>query len=194
MLAELGEMAKEKSSEEKKCGISLIKKLLLDEIDREFSSKETAFFSRFDRLNVADMSELRRNLEKVSRRTLVLKHSFAKKVFEKIQMKEAERFLDGSVLVTLGAKEPQTASKTLVEFAKGHESLQLKGMIFDGKVYDANYVKELAKLPSRKDLLTMVVTRMKSPIANLAMTLNGILRSLVSVLSEVQKKKAQETA
>lgn len=187
-------MAKEKSSEEKKSGISLIKKLLLDEIDREFSSKETAFFSRFDRLNVADMSELRRNLEKVSRRTLVLKHSLAKKVFEKIQMKEAESFLDGSVLVTLGAQEPQTASKTLVEFAKGHENLQLKGMIFDGKVYDANYVKELAKLPSRKDLLTMVVTWMKSPIANLAMTLNGILRSLVSVLNEVQKKKVQETA
>ena len=187
------EMEKEKSQQGKKDHFPIVKKLLLDEIDREFSSSSNAFFSRFERLNVADMSELRRSLEKVSRRTLVVKHSFAKKIFEKLQVGDASRFLDGSILVTLGAQEPQVASKTLVEFAKSHESLQLKGMILDGMIYDATFVKELAKLPSRKELLTMVVTRMKSPIVNLAMTLNGILRSFVSVLNEVHKKKVQES-
>lgn len=183
-------MGKESSTEGKKDQISLGKKLLLEEIEREFSSSENAFFSRFDRLSVADMSELRRNLDKVSRRTLVMKHSLTKKVLEKNKVADAIRFLEGSVLVTLGAKEPQLASKTLVDFVKGHENLQLKGMILDGKVYDGSFIKELAKLPPRKELLTMVATRMKSPIARLAMTLGGILQSFVSVLNEVQKKKA----
>jgi len=184
-------MGKESSTEEKKRKVSIGKKLLLEEIERELSSSENTFFSRFDRLSVADMSELRRNLEKVSKRSLVMKHSLAKKVLEKNKVGDAVRFLDGPTLVTLGAKEPQLASKTLVDFVKGHEHLQLKGVILEGKVYDSNFIKELAKLPSRKDLLTLVVTRMKSPIARFAMTLNSVLQSFVSVLNEVQKKKAQ---
>lgn len=184
-------MGKENSTEGKKDRVSFGKKLLLEEIEREFSSSENTFFSRFDRLSVADMSELRRNLEKVSKRTLVMKHSLAKKVLEKSKVPDAARFLEGSILVTLGAREPQLASKTLVDFVKGHENLQLKGMILDGKVYDGNFIKELAKLPSRKELLTLVVTRMKSPIARLAMMLGGVIQSFVSVLNEVQKKKAQ---
>ena len=187
-------MGKESSAGGKKDRISLGKKLLLEEIEREFSSSENTFFSRFDRLSVADMSELRRNLEKVSKRTLVMKHSLAKKVLEKNKVADAVRFLEGSVLVTLGAKEPQLASKTLVDFVKGHENLQLKGMILDGKVYDSSFIRELAKLPSRKELLTLAVTWMKFPIARLAMTLGGVLQSFVSVLNEVQKKKAQAQA
>lgn len=175
----------------KKDEVSFTKKLLFDEIEREFTASKNAFFSRFDRLSVADMSELRRNLEKVSRRTFVVKHSMAKKILEKMKIGEASRFLQGSVLVTLGAEEPQRASKTLADFAKGRDTVELKGMILDGRVYDGSYVKELAKLPSRKELLTLVVTRMKSPIAGLATALNEILRSFVSVLNEVHKKKSQ---
>ena len=182
---------KRDSSAGKKERVSLAKKLMFEEISKEFSLGENAFFSRFDRLSVADMSELRRNLEKVSRRTMVVKHSLAKKIFEKMQVADASRFLDGSILVTLGVAEPQLTSKTLVEFAKGRENIELKGAILEGKVYDGNFIKELAKLPSRKDLLTLVVTRMKSPIARLAMTLGGILQSFVSVLNEVHKKKAE---
>lgn len=172
--------------------ISLGKKLIFEELEKEFSASNNAFFSRFDRLNVQDMNELRRNLEKVSKRTFLVKHTLAKKILEKANYKDAVRFLEGSILMTLGVKEPQVASKTLVDFTKGRENVEVKGMILDGKVYEASYVKELAKLPSRKELLTMVAIRMKSPITAMVMTLNGLMQSLVRVLSEVQKKRAGE--
>lgn len=177
---------------DKKEKVSLAKKLLFEEIDKEFRSSDSLFFSRFDRLNVADMSELRRNLEKVSRRTLVVKHTLAKKILERVKVGEAARFLEGSILVTLSAEEPQLVSKTLVDFVRGHENVELKGLILDGKVYDGTFVKELARLPSRKDLLALVATRMKSPITGFAVTLRNVLQSFVSVLNEVHKKKAQE--
>lgn len=172
--------------------VSLAKRLLLEEIDREFAASENFFFSRFDRLNVADMTELRRNLEKVSRRTLVVKHSLARKVFEKIKLPDASKFFEGSVLVTVGVREPQLASKTLVDFAKGRETIELKGMVLEGKVYDAAFIKELATLPPRKELLALTASRLMSPIARLATVLSEVLRSFVSVLSEVQKKKEQQ--
>lgn len=176
----------------KKREVSLGKKLIFQELEREFASSPSAFFSRFERMSVADMSELRRNLEKVSRRTLLVKHSMAKKILEKAKVFDAVRFLDGSILVTLGAQEPQLISKALVDFAKGHENLELKGLVLDGKVYEGNFVKDLAKLPSRKELLTLAAIRMKSPITAFVMTLNGLMASLVRVLNEIHKKRAQE--
>ena len=172
--------------------ISLGKKLIFEELEKEFSSSNNSFFSRFDRLNVQDMNELRRNLEKVSKRTFLVKHTLAKKILEKANLKEAIPFLDGSVLVTLGVQEPQMASKTLVDFIKGRENMEVKGMILDGKVYEASFVKELAKLPSRKDLLGMLAIRMKSPITAVVMTLHSLMQSLVRVLNEVQRKRAGE--
>ena len=162
-----------------------------EELEKEFSASPNAFFSRFDRLTVADMNELRRNLEKVSRRTLLVKHSLAKKILEKTQLANAAKFLDGSILVTLGAKEPQLVSKTLVDFTKGRENVELKGMILDGKVYEGNFIKELAKLPSRKELLTQVAVRMKSPIAAFAMTLSALIQSFVIALNEIHKKRSE---
>lgn len=182
----------ETMAQQKKEGHSLTQKLLFEEIEKEFSLKENLFFSRFDRLNVADMSELRRNLEKVSRRTLVVKHTFVKKILEKVKVPDAASFLQGSVLVTFGAKEPQLVSRALVEFAKSHEQIEVKGMVLEGKVYGGNVVRDLARLPSRKELLAAVARGLQSPITRLAMTLNGILRSFVSVLDEIHKKKAQK--
>ncbi len=186
-------MALERESKvrEKKGEIPLEKQLMRAEIEKEFQANPHVFFSRFERLNVQEMSELRRSLEKVSRRTLVVKHSLAKKILEKMELSEASKLLEGSILVTLGGGEPQTISKTLADFVKTHEGLQLKGMIFERKVYGDDFVKELAKLPSRHELLALVATTLKSPIARLALGLRGILQSFVIALSEVQKKKTQ---
>lgn len=172
-----------------KTKVSLGKQLILGELEKSLAQSEHVFFSRFDRLSVADISELRRNLEKVSRRTLLVKHTLAKKALKKLELSEAARFLEGSILVTLGEGEPQAISRTLVEFVKGHENVELKGLVLDGKIYEANSIKELAKLPPRHELLTRVATGMKAPIANFTLTLAALLRSLVTVLEEVRKQK-----
>lgn len=172
--------------------VSLVKRLMLEELEKEFASSETTFFSRFERLTVQDLSELRRSLEKMSKRTVMVKHSLARKVLEKTKFRDAARFLEGFVLVTLGSQDPQAVSKTLVGFVKGHENFELKGMILDGEVYEGSLIRELARLPSRKELLTLVAIRMKSPIARLAMTLGNLTRSLAVALNEIYKKKIQE--
>lgn len=184
-------METKNSSKGKKGETSLVKKLLYQEIEQELTSSPSAFFTRFDKLSVAEMSDLRRNLEKVAKRTLVVKHTIAKKILEKNKLSDAQRFLEGSILVTLGAKEPQAVSKTLVDFIKGRDNVELKGMIVDGSIYDGNFIKEFAKLPSRKDLLAILAARMMSPIVGMVLTLKGLIRSLVIALNEVQKKKAQ---
>ena len=99
---------KEKAETKKEKKFSPAKELIFSEIDREFRSHPHIFFSRFDRLNVQEMSELRRGLEKVSKRSLVIKHSMAKKVLQGMGFEEAVNFLEGSVIATFGGGEAPT--------------------------------------------------------------------------------------
>ena len=173
---------------------SVEKELMFNEIVKEFEKSPYAFFSSFQGLSVSELSDARRSLEKVARRSLVIKHAMARKIFEKFNMAGAEKFLTNSVVVTFGEKEPQAISKKIVEFAKTNEKWNPAGVIFEGQVHGEEFLKQLAKLPSRKELLTQLVLRVQSPLAGLVNVLGGLTRNFVTVLSEIKKQKEQTKA
>ena len=168
---------------------SLVKELMMKELAGQFEANPYAFICNFDGLTVADMSDFRRTVQKVSRRALVVKHSLARKIFTARKLDQAEKFLKGSIVVTFGASDPQNISKAIVEFAKTHEKLVPTGVIFENQVYDHVFVKQLAKLPSRHELLTQVAVRIKSPISGLVVALGQIMRGLAVALNEIKKMK-----
>lgn len=169
---------------------SLEKELMFQEITKEFEKSPYAFISSIQGVSVLDLSDARRSLEKVSRRSLMVKHAMARKIFSQLHVTGAEKFLTGSVIITFGEKDPQEISKKLVDVAKGNEKWKPAGVIFEGQVYGEDFVKQLAKLPSRKELLTQVVLRLNSPIAGFVNVLGALTRNLVVALEEVRKKKA----
>lgn len=172
---------------------SLTKELMMKEIEKEFESNNCAFLSAFQGLTVAQISEYRRVTEKVAKRSLVVKHTLAKKVFEGRKI-DAEKLLKGQVLVTFGCKEPQAISKAIMDFAKANDKLIPSGMVMDNKVYGQEFVKQLATLPSRHELLTQVAVRVKSPITGFVLTLNQLVKGVVVALNEIKKKKELQTA
>ncbi len=166
-----------------------VKELMLKEIEKQFEGNAYAFFSTFDGVSVADMTDYRRTIEKVAGRSIVIKHSLAKKLFASRKLGKAEDFLKGSVVVTFSPKDPQVASKAIVDFIKTHEKFVPAGVIFENAVYGQEFVKQLARLPSRHELLTQVVIRVKSPISGFVSTLGAITRGLVIAINEIKKQK-----
>lgn len=173
---------------------SLEKELMFNEIIREFEKSPYAFISNLQGVSVLDISEARRSLEKVSRRSMMVKHAMARKIFAKFNVGGAEKFLNGSVIITFGDKDPQDISKKLVDYAKNNAKWVAAGVIFEGQVHGEDFVKQLAKLPSRKELLTQLVLRMNSPIHGFVNVLGALTRNLVVALEEVRKKKATSGA
>ncbi len=138
---------------------------------------------------MADVLKLRRDLEKVSTRSMMVKQTLAQKVFKEMDYAGAENLLNGAVLVTFGEKDPQAISKAIVDYAKGNDNLKPNGVIFEDKVYDKQFVEQLAALPSREELLTQMVVRMKSPINGFVNGLGQLIRGLVTAINEVKKQK-----
>ncbi len=169
---------------------SFEKELMYKELVRELESSPYAFISNLNGVSVLDISDARRGLEKVAKRSLMVKHAMARKIFKEMNFNGAEKYLSGSVVITFGDKDPQEISKKLVDFAKTNEKWKPAGVIFEGQVYGDEFVQQLAKLPSRKELLTQLVLRMNSPIQGFANVLGALTRNLVVALEEVRKKKA----
>ena len=175
------------ASESKK---TLEKELMLTQLLETVKASDYIFFARFKGISVNDMSSLRRRLEKAADKCLVVKNSVARLVLDRANIKDAVQFLEGSVLLATGKREPQQVSKILVEFAKDKENFELKGVFINQSVFQKQFIQELAKLPSREVLLATVVAGIKAPITNFVVELGQLTRSLVCVLDQIQKKKA----
>ncbi len=173
---------------------SFEKELIYNEIVKELEKSPYAFISNLDGISVLDISDIRRGLEKVSNRSLMVKHAIARKIFKQLNVAGAEQYLNGSVIITFGDKDPQEISKKLVDFAKTNEKWKPAGVVFEGQVYGDAFIKQLASLPSKKELLTQLVLRVNSPLQGFANVLSAVSRNFVVVLSELRKKKEAASA
>ena len=169
---------------------SLAKELMLQELLNTLESKNYIFFARYQGLPAIEFVELRRKLEKVVDRTVVIKNTLTRLAFKQLGVNDINGLLKGSVLLAIGKKDPQNISRVLVDFAKGRENFQLDGAFLEGQIFPAQYLQSLANLPSREILLATVVNRMNAPIGGFVNVLGQLMRSLVTALDQVQKKKS----
>jgi large subunit ribosomal protein L10 len=91
----------------------------------------------------------------------------------------------------LSKDEAPSVAKVLVEFAK-EGPLELKGGIVEGKVFTAEEVEQLSKLPTREELLAKLLGTMNAPMQNLAQVLNAIPSQLVRAVKAVADQKAEQ--
>lgn len=170
---------------------SLEKTIMVREVLKKNEKRPYVFFAQFSKLSVSDLADLRRNLLKTAK-CMVVKNTIAKKAFQEMGFDGASNFIQGQTFITSCLEEPQKVSKILVDFTKEREEqFQIKGGLVDGKTVEVSYVKQLAKLPSKQELLTKTVVGMKSPITGFVLTLNAVIRSFAIVLNQVAVKKGQ---
>jgi large subunit ribosomal protein L10 len=66
--------------------------------------------------------------------------------------------------------------------------------LVDGTYLDANEVVALSKVPSRDELLSMMMSSVNSPATGLAMVTSGVIAGLARVIDAVAKQKAEVAA
>ena len=164
------------------------KKYMLKELKGKLEKSPNFVVSSFTGIASIEIEKLRKNLLKSESRYFVVKNSIAKKALEEFGIQGLDDFFKGEVGIGfLGDIIP--ASKTLADFQKEYNKFKVAGAFIDGKAEVAGRIKELASIPSREALLSMLLTYMKSPITGFVGVLNGLLRNLVHVIDEIKSKK-----
>lgn len=120
----------------------------------------------------------------------VPKNRLLQKVLEDQKLSVPAEVLDQPVGLVFSYSDPVSPAKTIATIKKEVEALQILGGIMDGKYLSASEVEALASLPSREQLLGQLVSTIASPLSGLVNVLQGNIRGLVTVLSQVRDQKA----
>ena len=110
--------------------------------------------------------------------------------FKELGLEEFNEFLKGPSAVAFGINDPVSAAKISTEFAKTNDKLEIKAGIVDGKVINAEGVKNLAELPPREVLIAQVLGGFNAPIQGFANVLQGTIRGLAIALNAIAEKKS----
>jgi large subunit ribosomal protein L10 len=98
--------------------------------------------------------------------------------------------LKGATALLFGMESQVEAAKIAVDFAKENAKLQIKGGFVDGKFIAPDQVVALSKVPSRDQLLSMMMGSINAPARSLAVVTNGVAASLTRAVAAVAKQKA----
>lgn len=85
-------------------------------------------------------------------------------------------------------------ARILCKFAKDAPKLEVKGGVVEGIAYDAAGIENIAKIPSREELLSRLLGSMQSPVANFARVINQIAEKGGAGACEAKEAPAQEAA
>ena len=167
---------------------------LASELKDKFSKAKVALFADYKGLTATQADDLRRALRPTNTEVKVLKNNIARLVTKEGKMgDQAKALMDtvvGPTMVAFAYGDPAAAAKIIHKFAQDNEALKLKDSLMGDKRIGASLVEELAKLPSKEVLLAKMLGTMNAPITNFVGVLAAVPRGLVTVLSAIEKKKA----
>lgn len=168
-----------------------LKKQAVAEIKERFDKAQSVVVVEYRGLNVGEITELRAKLRATGVEMKVFKNTLAKRAAEAHGVAELEQYLVGPTAGVFSIQDPVSGPKVLVDFAKTHKQLMIKGGVLENKVLDAESIKTLAELPSREVLLGQVLAGMQGPLSGMANVLQGPLRKFVYALEALKKEREQ---
>jgi large subunit ribosomal protein L10 len=164
------------------------------EIAEALKTTDVYYFVDYRGLTVAEAKELRTRLRGVDARLMVVKNTLAKIAAVEAGVEGLDELLAGPTAIAYGTGDPVRTAKILQDFIREKKKAAVRGAKLQHSVLQARDVERLATMPSREQLLAQVVGALASPLYGLANVMNAPLRSLATVMGQVQELKQGATA
>lgn len=151
-------------------------------------------FTDYRGLKVSEMTKLRKLLNEKEGYYKVVKNRIFKRILSDLEIKieDDEIFSLPLGIVFCKGEDYILPIKTVADFTKEHNRLEIKLGYIDGQVYDKEDIIKMSKLPAKEVLFGMLVAGLKAPVSRFAGSLRSIFSKLVFALREVEKKGNKE--
>lgn len=130
---------------------------------------------------------MRETLKKDKCRIEVVKKTLLDIVLKDKKIKAVRNKFAGEVALIFGFEDEVAPAKIIHQFSLKNENIKILGGIFEDKFVGKEEIIALAKLPSKQELYAKVVGTINAPISGFVNVLNGNLRGLVYILSQIKK-------
>lgn len=159
------------------------KEVVVNEVKAKLQKANSLVLVDYKGINVEDVTELRKKFREAGVDYKVYKNTLFKRASSELGYEALHEHLQGTVAVAFGYNDVIAPAKTLNQFMKEHPKtpISIKAGLLEGKVVDAKAVKALGDLPSKEVLISMLLGG-----------LQGTIRNLAYMLSEIKEKKEKE--
>jgi large subunit ribosomal protein L10 len=146
----------------------------VDVVTSKLQNSVTTVVADYRGLNVAQVTELRKQLREAGVEFQVLKNTLLRRATAAAELTELDGVLTGPTAIAFSTEDVAAPARILNDFAKKNDALKLKGGVVEGRVIDADQVKALAELPSRDGLLSMLLSVLQAPMRNFALAVKAV--------------------
>lgn len=144
------------------------KKQLVQQIADKFQGSQSTLLVDYRGLDVAEVTELRKQLREADVDFKVYKNSMSRRAAEAAELEELSEVLVGPTAIAFSADDLVAPAKILNNFANEHPALEIKGGVIEGEIASIEQIKELASLPNYDGMISMLLSVLQAPVRNLA--------------------------
>ncbi|SFE41795.1 LSU ribosomal protein L10P [Lentibacillus persicus] len=150
------------------------KKQHVQDIADKFRNSQSTLLVDYRGLDVAEVSELRKQLREANVEFKVYKNTMTRRAVEAVELSDLTETLVGPTAVAFSQDDVIAPAKILNNFAKEHEALEIKGGVIEGEIASLEQIKELADLPNYDGMVSMLLSVLQAPVRNFAYAAQAI--------------------
>ena len=165
------------------------KEKVVAELGQMFEESENIFVTDYLGLNVAQVTEFRKNLREQNIKYIVAKNSLLRRAAQNKGFENLVEHFNGPTAIAFGMEDPTIPAKAIHEFSKKNGKPEVRVFFADGKLYLSEDLKSLAELPSRDELIARIVGSIGAPLSGLVGTLDGLLREFCVTIDQIAQTK-----
>lgn len=166
-----------------------VKSLIIKELGDRFKDVDGVAVINPRGLNAIKNNQIRRRLREKGVRMSVVRNALAKRAVGEGKLKGFDKLLDGPSAVIFGEQSLPTIARLLMDEKKNDDTLELRGVFFDGELYAGEKgVEQVSKLPTREEAIGQILGALLGPGKKLAAAIKGPGGTLGAVLKTIEEK------
>ncbi|MEP1472039.1 MAG: 50S ribosomal protein L10 [Halieaceae bacterium] len=165
------------------------KKAIVAEVNETATSALSLVIADSRGVTVDGMTALRKEARDNQISLRVVRNTLAKRALEGTEYECVNDSLAGPSLFGFSMEDPGAAARLFKDFAKDNEEFEVKVLAVSGQMLGAEQLDVLAKLPTRDQALSMLMSVMNAPATKLVQTMNEVPGKLVRTLAAVRDQK-----
>lgn len=170
-----------------------VKALIEKEMSAKFKDIENVAVINPRGIDAIKNNLIRRRLHDKGLKMTVVKNSLVKRATASTKLKGFDKLLDGPSAVIYGKASISTVARLLLEEKKNDEKIELRGIFFDGEVYEGeDGIKKVSKFPTREEAIAVLVASILSPARKLAGSIKSPASKLAGILKTVEEKAKEK--
>jgi large subunit ribosomal protein L10 len=169
------------------------KKEVVAEISARLAEAQAVVLAEYRGLPVEAITVLRARARSNGVYLRVLKNTLARRAVQGTPFEKLADQMVGPLAYGI-SNDPVAAAKVLHAYSKENDKLVIRGGAMPNYLMSAKEIGNLAMLPGREQLLSMLLGTMKAPVTKFVQTLNEVPGKVVRTLAAVRDQKEKQAA